>query len=361
MDISLLRQRAAAYGMRLFSRVEPGVAMAAEPLRKDGILRILVCRTSHSLGNTLLVTPLLQEIEAIWPGAEVDIVSRNAVAPEIFSSYPNVRHVYCLPKRAVQRPLRMLRQLRSLRGNRYDLAIDTDPRSRTGRALLSQSHARYKLGFVSENKRSGVTHGVEPMAAPKHAGQIPVYLLRSAMHRSQPDYPALDLRLSADERAQGRAVLARVVAQSRGAAERKGVIGIFANATGHKLLDREWWRAFMPVIENAYADFALVEIAPASGESMLDSRYPIYYTSSARKLSRVLSGLSMLICLDCGIMHLARASGTKTAAVFTVTDPAQWGPYGEGACVVDGHGETAAGTARRLVDAVPPGALQARP
>ncbi len=361
MDITLLRRRVTAHGLRLFARQETSAA-AGTPLRQTGILRILICRTSHSLGNTLLITPLLQEIEAIWPGAEIDIITRSPVAVDIFANFANVRHIYCLPKRAMQRPLQLLQHLQSLRRNRYDLAIDTDPRSRTGRALLSQSRARYKVGFVSERKRGTVTHAVEAALAPEHAGQKPVYLLRSAMHRVHLDYPALDVRLTNDEREQGREMLDRLVAREDGIEPRtKKIIGVFANATGHKLLDRAWWRVFMPLVEAAYPEFSFVEIAPASGVSMLDSRYPIYYTSSVRKLSKVLSGLSMLICLDCGVMHLARASGTKTAAVFTVTDTAQWGPYGPGAYVVECGGQTAEESARRLIAAVPPALLQATP
>jgi len=357
MDTTLLRRRVAAHGLRLFTWSDSMRPIDA-PLRQTGILRILVCRTSHSLGNTLLITPLLQEIESIWPGAEIDIVTRNPVATQLFSNYSGVRNIYCLPRRAMRHPLQFLQTLAALRKNHYDLAIDTDPRSRTGRALLSRSNARYKLGFVSQSKRRGVTHAVEAMLAPKHAGQIPVYLLRSAMHRVQHDYPALDVRLTEDERAQGAEVLDRLVKREEPDVTRRGVIGVFANATGHKLLDRSWWRDFMPVVEAAYPGFSFVEIAPASGVSMLDSRYPIYYTSSVRKLSKVLSGLSMLVCLDCGVMHLARATGTKTAAIFTVTDSAQWGPYGAGAYVVLGADRSAEESARSLVATIGADALQ---
>ena len=351
MDIALIRRRVATRGLRLFAGAE-SAPVVDWPLRQAGILRILICRTSQSLGNTLLITPLLQEIETVWPGAEVDIVTRNSVATEVFVGYASVRHVYCLPRRAASRPFDFVRQLRRLRRNRYDLAIDSDPRSRSGRALLAQSHARYKLGFIGAGKRHAVTHGVAIAEAPCHAGQIPVYLLRQALHRSAIDYPPLDLRLDGAEREEGRAIIARLVAPTDPRAKR-GTIGIFANATGHKLLDSAWWRAFMPAIESAYPDFNFVEIAPGSGESLLDCRYPIYYSSSVRKLAKVLSGLSMMISLDCGIMHLARASGTRTAAIFTVTDSSQWGPYGPGAHVVDGREQSPEQTARRLADAVP--------
>ncbi|TLY53665.1 MAG: glycosyltransferase family 9 protein, partial [Gammaproteobacteria bacterium] len=99
------------------------------------------------------------------------------------------------------------------------------------------------------------------------------------------------------------------------------------------------------------------EIVPASGKSMLDARYPAYYSSSVRKIAKVLSQLSLLITLDCGIMHLARASGTRVAAVFTVTNAAQWGPYGEGAHVIDGADVSAAEVARRLIGELPAATL----
>ncbi|MEP6938916.1 MAG: glycosyltransferase family 9 protein [Rudaea sp.] len=352
MDIALLRRRFVTHGLRLLAG--DGRAPSIDwPLRQSGILRILVCRTSQSLGNTLLITPLLQEIEAIWPGAEIDIVTRNPASTQIFAGYASVRDVYCLPRRAASAPIELARQLHKLRRNRYDLAIDSDPRSRTSRALLALSRARFKLGFVGAGKNAGLTHAIDIAGAPPHAGQIPVYLLRQALHRSAIDYPSLDLRLTAAEREQGSAILARLVAQSAASAKR-GTIGVFANATGHKRRDAEWWRAFLPAIESAYPDFNFIEIAPGDGVSLLDGRYPAYYSSSVRKLARVLSGLSMVISLDCGIMHLARASGTKTAAVFTVTDSAQWGPYGAGAFVIDAHDQSPERAARGLVDAAVP-------
>src|SRR5690606_37540564 len=42
-----------------------------QPVPDRGIHRILVVKISHTLGNTLLLTPLLQELEARFPGAEI--------------------------------------------------------------------------------------------------------------------------------------------------------------------------------------------------------------------------------------------------------------------------------------------------
>ena len=159
------------------------------------------------------------------------------------------------------------------------------------------------------------------------------------------------MKLTRPELNQGRTQLARVTGP--GSKNKRGVVGIFANATGPKAMSRQWWRQFMPVVEAHLADYAIVEIIPAFGESMLESAYPTYFSSDIRNLSKFMSALTMLVSLDCGIMHLARASGTAVGAVFTTTDVEQWGPYGAGAYFVVGDGQHPRETAQRLMDAIP--------
>ena len=59
---------------------------SAEFLPGRGIYRILICRITHSLGNTLLLTPLIRELEVQYPGAEIDVLTRNAAAKDIFGA-----------------------------------------------------------------------------------------------------------------------------------------------------------------------------------------------------------------------------------------------------------------------------------
>ena len=317
-------------------------------LPRKGIFRILVCRTSHSLGNTLFMTPLLQEIESQWPGAEVDLVTRYAPALQIFSTYSSVRKVMRLPKRWIRHPFTWIKTLLEMRSTHYDLVIDTDRRSRTGRLLVRLTRARHKLGFAG---RGSLTVEVSAADAPKHAAHFPVFLLRKALSLESRHYPSLSTKLKRSELIDGRAQLLRVAGP--GTKNKRGVVGIFANATGPKSMSQQWWREFMPIVESHLADYAIVEIIPAFGQSMLESRYPTYFSSDIRNLSRFMSALSMLISLDCGIMHLARASGTAVGAVFTTTDVEQWGPYGPGAYFVQCDREYPGKAAHQLMDAIP--------
>ncbi|GAB2569316.1 lipopolysaccharide heptosyltransferase family protein [Dyella jejuensis] len=344
--INDLRRRAARRLMRLVfgSHGQP----TAEPLPAKGIYRILVCHVSHSLGNTLLLTPLLSELEKVYPAAEIDILTRSPVAGGVYGHFFNVQRLFRLPAHGVGHPFQFFGTLRRMRKIRYDLAIDADPLSQTGRLLMLLSNATYTLGFSSPKKHGEITHAV-PLPPDESKGRRPVYLLRSAMGRdTTADYPVPDIRLDAVEREHGRAALIRSLAAGGSASPGHGVIGIFANATGNKLLGEDWWMRFIRGLEAHHPAHRIVEILPASGASMLGSRYPAYYSSDLRKLASVLSGLDVYISADCGIMHLACASEVPTMGIFTVTNVGEWGPYGPSRHAVAAQGVAPEEVARTI-------------
>lgn len=330
-DPDTLRRRLSRWLVdRLFVRdlAAPG------PLPATGVFRIVVCKVSHTLGNTLLLTPLLQELERRYPGAEVDIVTRNPVAGELFAGYPSLGAVYHLPAHALAHPFRVASMLRRLRATRYDLAIDADSRSQTGRLLVNLMGATRSAGYSSDRKRGHVSHPVPLPHDLQRESALPVHLLRAAMQLDGNDaWPAPQVRLAAHEQADGRERLRRLLADSSGAGvdtRHRPVIGIFANATGHKLIAADWWVRFITTLELTCPGHAVVEIVPMSGRSMLSHRYPAYYSGNIRRLAGVLAALSVYVSADCGIMHLANACAPRTIGLFDRTDPAAWGTYGPG-------------------------------
>lgn len=326
-------------------------------LPEQGIFRILVVKVSHTLGNTLLLTPLLQELERRYPGAEVDIVTRNAVAPSLFVGYGNVGQVHRLPAHGLRNPWRLWTTLRKLRASGYDLAIDADPRSQTGRLLVSFVRARYSIGFVGPRQQGGIGISV-PMPQGLRQSELPVHLLRRAAGDAGVDaeWPAPSLRLSDAERASGRERLSRVLGLDHAAGLvpvlPRPVIGIFANATGAKRLDGQWWSQFLPVLEQALGDHDFVEIVPMTGHSLLDHRYPAYFSSDIRKLATVLSALSVHVSADCGVMHLANASGPRTIGLFPGPGPSEWGVAGPGHANVQLWDRSPEQVATEVLDAV---------
>lgn len=324
-----------------------------EPLPRTGIHRILICHISHTLGNALLLTPLIQELEATYPGAEIDIATRSGVAESLYGAYFSVSQIFRFPAHGFGHPLRLLRELRGMRKSHYDLVIDPDPKSQTGRIYLWLAKGKWKLGFESAKKSGGVTHAVPAESVPASKGKCQVALLRMALgETAQRDWPVPSIRLRDDERIHGRDALARVLATAKAQPGAKGVIGIFANATGDKLLGADWWNPFLEKLEKDGADYRIVEIVPMFGRSMLGSRYPTYFSTDLRKLGSVLSALTAYVSADCGIMHLACASEAPTLGVFTRTRADEWGPYGAQNHAIHAYERAPADVAQEVLDIV---------
>ena len=122
-----------------FARLFGGVGRAlCEPgqLPTRGIHRVLICRPNHRLGNALLISPLLAEVEALYPGAEIDIISAGHAARSLFGNRFLVRQIFNLPPKIARHLWFTVALLRQLRGNTYDLAIDACDGSQSGRLLL---------------------------------------------------------------------------------------------------------------------------------------------------------------------------------------------------------------------------------
>jgi heptosyltransferase-3 len=316
-------------------------------LPAEGIHRILICRVSHTLGNTLLLTPLLRELQKIYPGAEVDVVTRSEVAEEIFGTFSCVRHIYRLPRHGVASPWRLARIVRTLRAQNYDLAIDPCVCSQSDRIGVLAARATRKLGYVAPGKSGALSHRIAVPTSVRHVGQLPVYLLRAATGQSvQALYPPLDVCLTPAERAFGAELLAALTPVRATPAP---LIGLFASATGTKHLGAEWWQRFAQRLAERAPGIGIVEIVPVSGTALLGNGVPTFYSSDLRRLASVISGLSLFISADCGVMHLACASGTPTVGLFSVTDVKEWGPYG----VHDSALEIGTRTPEQIADALP--------
>ncbi|PTR33244.1 ADP-heptose:LPS heptosyltransferase [Luteibacter sp. OK325] len=313
---ALWRRRAAAWlAQRLIAPAKN--LLGAGQLPASGIQRILVCRPNHRLGNTLLLTPLLVEIERRFPGAEVDLLAAGPAAHAVFRGFDIVGDCITLDRRAARRPFATIGALRKLRSRRYDLVIDAAAGSSSGRIASAMTKARFQLR-TDAMPTDGLT---------THLAARPVQALRWAIGApAEADVPLLDVRLTDVERRGGRDALIRVL---RDANERGlPVMAIFPNATGSKRLAADWWSDFTNELLTRIGDVCIVELVSADGQSRLGGGYPTYYTSDPRKLAAFIEAAGTYISADCGVMHLAAATMATTVGIFGPTDPARYAPYG---------------------------------
>lgn len=295
--------------------------------------RIAVLRPNHRLGNTLLLTPLVQELEARFPSAEIELVVAGTAADAVFERFARVTAIHSFPTTSYGHPARVLRILRGLKERNYDLAIDPIPQSRSGRFLLNFLHARDRVGFrwgVPSRDRA-LTHSADPGLAPSHFAQAPVYLMRSAYFRTDARTAAagsgtqpLDLRLTASERREGERCLAKALGSAEGRARPR--VGIFAHATGEKCYPVAWWRQIVAYLRNQQSRAQLLEFVPADGRPRLAGEIPALHMRNLRTLGATLAATSLVVIADGGVMHLADAAGARVLGLFKTTEPARYGP-----------------------------------
>jgi len=330
-----LRRRVVA---GFFARLFGGVGRAlCEPgqLPTRGIHRVLICRPNHRLGNALLISPLLAEVEALYPGAEIDIVSAGHAARSLFGNRFLVRQIYSLPPKIARHLWFTVALLRQLRGNTYDLAIDACDGSQSGRLLLAMVRARYKLGLPDAQQNPGSAW--HALSGPEHFAQRGVFLLRTAYAGTLDGAcPPLTLRLADDEREQARRALGAILGDpAASSASPRPVLGLFTNATGAKRYDTSWWQQFVARLRVLQPELRIVDLVADHGQSQLGDEFASYYTRDLRRLAAMIANMDAFISADCGVMHLAVASGTPALGLFSVTSAAKYGPYGPANSAID--------------------------
>ncbi len=323
------------------------------PMPLKGIYRILVCRPNHRLGNTLLLTPLIAELEHRFKGAEIDILSEGQIAAEVFPTFFSVKNIYCLPRRGFKHPWAFLSLLLRIRKTHYDLIVDPCLGSNFSRAMTKFLYGRYKLGFDDRLNGSGLTHAVPRSVAMRHMAKRAINLVRWINEHTDGDgaeFPSMDIRLTASEREQGKTLLAEILPDFDDSVVRHRV-GIFANATGAKRYPQDWWREFIATLVQGLPHASIVEFLPMHGQSMLDGAWPAYYSSDIRRMGSVMAAADLMVSADCGVMHLAVASGVPTVGLFSITDSAVYEPYGHDSRALQTGDLSARDSAEWIVDA----------
>jgi heptosyltransferase-3 len=297
-------------------------------LAKEDIHRILVLCPNHRLGNILLLTPLITELERAFPGAEIDVLVTGQAAIDVLEGFSSIGRIRLLPRHVARHLVATIRTMVKLRRARYDLAIDPSTDSPSGRLILALASPRHMVAVPDPGNAAWAR---VMFSAPRHCAKLPVFLLRHVLADDQSvdeiNYPTLNIQLTLAERRSGRRTIATLVRSEVG--NRLPItLGVFANATGAKRYGEIWWLRFLAAISASHPEYRIVEFLAADGSSRLGHRFATYYSSSPRKLASVISSVTYFISGDCGVMHLASATSIPTVGLFSATDPTMYEPYG---------------------------------
>ena len=318
------------------------------PIDPATIKRLIVCRRNRRLGNMLMLTPLLRSLSAALPQAEIDLLIGSADFAGLFRGLPGVRKVWVMPSRGWAWPWRMLRMLRHLRAQRYDLSLEPSFNSFSNRLSARLCGARFVVGFRTPDQWLRLTHSVKPDPAITHEALKPVQLVRDAIRGTPLIQSNLYIALSAEEREAARDRLRDIIGNAR-----RPVIGFFTEATGRKRLPQEWWAQWAASLIAAQPGFQLLQVLPPGACTPLHADMASVCEPDHRQLAALLGHLDLFVSCDAGPMHLAGAAGTPTIGLFRSRKGERYGPLGRASLALQlgqqGPAETARLVARHLL------------
>ena len=292
------------------------------------VKRILICRPNHRLGNLLLITPLVQEITETFPDCKIDLLVKGGIAPILFKNYENIDRIIQLPKRPFLHLLESAKSWISIRKHRYDIVIDVDKRSSSGRLSLGFANSKHKIsGDAIETIQSKFpNYG--------HHAKFPVYNLRHYLNKlgypkKNRSIPSLNLKLDLFEIGKGKVLLDQLVPNDR------PTICIFTFATGDKCYSEIWWENFYERLQKEFPQHNILEVLPVQNVSRLSFKAPTFYSKDLREIASLIANTEVFIGADSGIMHLASAAQTPTIGLFSVTDQTLYAPYNDNSVAIN--------------------------
>ena len=286
-----------------------------ESLPRDSEIKVLITRPNHRLGNQLLITPLIQEINKQFPNCKIHLIVNGNLSYILLSNYHCVETIFNLPKKPFNNIIDYLIKSISLISNQYNIAIVGCEDSNSSKIFVKLSRAKFKI----------YNSGTTKLNRPEHIAKIPIYNLRKFLDPSDyltDRYPKLSIKLSRQEIEKGNQRIKALFNSN------KKTICIFTFATGNKCLSKKWWLKFYKELKTEFTDFNILEILPFENVSQINFKSTHFYSKNLREIASIIEISVVFIGADSGIMHLSSSTNTTTFGLFNVTNPKTYGPYG---------------------------------
>lgn len=295
---------------------------------KSEIKHILICRPNGRLGNLLLITPLIQEVTDTFPACKIDLFVKGKLASIVFENYKTINKIIYLPKKPFKSLLEYAKAWILIRNKAYDMVINVDQNSSSGRLAVRFSKAKHKF-YGDLNGELAVQKNDYDHIAKYPVYNFQCYLTKLGLPAKNKTVAPLDLKLTSQELHNGKKILELL------ANPLKRTICIFTYATGIKCFSKEWWEDFYYKLKAEYQNYNIIEILPIENVSQIGFKAPTYYSKDIREMGSVLANVDLFIGADSGIMHLASSVQTTTIGLFSVSNLKKYQPYHNGSVGID--------------------------
>lgn len=286
------------------------------------IKRILISRPNHRLGNLLLLTPLVQEVIKTFPDSKIDLFVKGGVTPIIYKNYENIDRYIQLPKKPFSNLGKYIKGWFQLKFRKYDLAINSNPGSSSGRLSILATNSTFKF-FGDHDEELNAKYPDYNHDAKKTIYNLRKFLTELGYPENTSELPSLKIILDKEELETGRKNVQQIVQND------KKTICLFTNATGAKIYSEDWWKSFYDKLKSTFPDYNIIELLPVENISKLDFKIPNFYSTDIREMGGFLANCALFIAADNGVMHLASSVNVPTIGLFKVTDETMYKPYND--------------------------------
>jgi predicted lipopolysaccharide heptosyltransferase III len=290
------------------------------------VRRVLVVRL-RSIGDTVLATPSLHALRRFLPGARVDVLLEDWVAP-LLEGLPDVDRVVTVRRRSKSSRLQVARQLRA---EAYDVVYNLHGGS-TAALLTRATGARHRVGYADYRYASLHNHAAPPSS--KLWGREKTHSVEQQLALlgwtgvPVTDRPATRLAVTPEAAAR--------VAQKlndAGLADDQPFALIHPAAA----FDTKTWAAenFARVVEHlASRGIASVAVAAPDESSVVEAVRSNTHASlvgftnlSLPELTALAARASLFVGNDSGVAHIVAAVAVAQVVVFGSSNVAHWRPW----------------------------------
>ncbi len=313
-NINAYRRKGTKIITQFFLKTKP-LKVSEKPI----INKILISRPNHRLGNQLLITPLIQEIKHQFPDAKIYLFTKGTLSLEIFKHDPSIVKHFNLPKKHFKDFYQYLRVWTELIFTKFDLCVNCDSSSSSGRIATMLPYSKYKLNHVFNYDVWDFNKELLQHIAIKPIIDFRIYFNLNLAA----EIPKLTLQLTPNEMETGELIVTNLKQNKD-----LKTICIFTKATKNKCYDENWWASFITALDPLKNEYEIIELLPIENISKVNFKYPTIYSTNIREMASIIENVDCFISGDCGVMHLASTTNTTTVGLFKFKNISKYKPYG---------------------------------
>lgn len=309
------------------------------------ISRILVVKFA-AIGDSIMLIPMLRTLRRAYPNAEVTFLC-SEINESIIRKVPYVDKVLVENVHSyLKNPFKFLNMIYTLRKNKYSIIIDTEQWSRISAIIIALLRYQFSVGFKTQGQyKHFMFNRVINHSKDKHELDTFIDLLTPLfVPVYQSDYVLEYFLKESNEAAASKFFKDNNL-------ENKTVVTLHPGCGGLGA-PREWDIPSYISLGKRLFDFnkeIVILISGAPGEiqkcgelekglkEFINDENRIINIAGVYSLDDVVAiikRVTLIVCSNTGMLHLASCMGTKTMGLHGPTNPAKWGAYSKNTVLI---------------------------